>query len=244
MSDRFERLAQVELLDGWPSLKLDRWSIYAEILQDEPRDDRSEITGDKQIRRVFQIAAAEATGTAVSVADQRLAQFEILEHAELYAALAGISVASISEEQEWWAPNWSWFLTLRDLQGANPDRISDPSGADFVWLAPILLTAAADRLASFYGILVRGGAEVLKPRIVGRLSNSDKSVVTLLVEILRERGRRFLHGPDNDGRYLTLVDVDDDEVGRALAEIEKTWAEIGPTVRRRRRQEVSTAEQA
>lgn len=230
MSDHFDQLARVELLDGWPKLELERWRVYDEIAPSKKhRYERDVTVTDAQIRRVFEVASEEATGVAASVADQRLAQFEILDHAELYAALGGLSPASIREEQEWWAPNWSWFLTLRELQEAG--ELSDPVHEDFHWVAPILLTASADRLSSFYGVIARSGTHTLQRRQRGRLSSGDRAIVTLLIEMLRERGRRFLHGPDAQGRYLAPAGVDELEVGAALADLEEAWDEYRSTLR-------------
>ncbi|MDQ6615023.1 MAG: hypothetical protein M3083_09800 [Actinomycetota bacterium] len=220
MTDRFDLLARVELLDGWPELNLDRSRVYGEIAPSKEFPDAAgpQMT-DAYIRRVFEIASEEAKGVAASVADQRLAHFEILDHSELYAALGGMSVAQIRDEQEWWAPNWSWFLTLRQMQEAK--QLDDPVNEGFAYIAPILLTAAADRLASFYGLIVRSGLEALNRR--WRLHSGDKAAVTIIVETLCQRKWLFLKGPDERGRYLAPRRVNDEEVVQALAELRDKW---------------------
>jgi hypothetical protein len=63
------------------------------------------------------------------------------------------------------------------------------------------------------------------------LGTGDRAAVTLLTEVLRERGKRFLHGPDTRGRYLASPEVDEKEVGTVLADLEKTWEEYRSTLR-------------
>ena len=118
-------------------------------------DERS----DMAIRRVFEIASQEGEGPVVGVADQRLAQLEILEDAESYATLAGIPTSDIVHGQAWWAPNWAWWNTLRSLRQTEPDL--DPIK---YWdrVSHILLSAGGRSLASFYDLSSRGAMESLR----------------------------------------------------------------------------------
>lgn len=215
MSETYDRLAQLELLDGWlpPDLTGERQRIYDQIVpgSDDPID---------QAYRVFDIVSKQATGLAASVADQRLAQLEITRNVETYAALGGLSVAGILDLHGWWAPNWAWMQTL---DGYSRPAIREAEDLDTLasHLAPILLRAGAEHLAGFYGQIAESAGRLLRLRYRLVTPRSiDRATIAVTIAVLRERRRLFLAGPREDGHYLHRELADDAAARKALDDLQ------------------------
>lgn len=189
-------LAHLELLDEWvpPHLVGERQRIYDRLV---PVSDDS----FEQSHRVFQIVSQDASGLAASVADQRLAQCEILLNAASYGTLARMPVADI-RDCAWWAPNWAWYRTRRTLDLEQPPRDADEMARLAEQIAPQLLRSGAVSLASFYSQIARraGWLTRLRSGLAGSVGDREDSVATL--RLARERRRRFRAGPGADGHYL------------------------------------------
>lgn len=214
MRDLHEHLAHLELFDSWlPSDAADeRQKIYNEIVPfcDDPID---------QAYRVFDIVSQQATGLAASVADQRLAQLEITENVETYAALGGMSVASILDLHGWWAPNWAWMQTLERLSPTPPEKTDDLEHLAAHW-APVLLRAGAETLAGFYGRVAAGAGRLLRLRYRLVTPRSvDRATIAVTISVLEERKRLFLVGPGEDGHYLRREHADEEIARRAIQEL-------------------------
>ncbi len=135
----YARLAHLELLD--------------ELLSDDQRAERQRIYDElvptytdsaEQAYRVFEIVSSNSEGLVASVADQRLAQYDILLSARSYAALSGMTVDEIRDAR-WWAPNWAWSRVLTALD-VEPPHDPDEMAQLAERVGPAMLRAGADSL--------------------------------------------------------------------------------------------------
>lgn len=196
VTDNYTRWAHLELLDELLSgaERAERQKIYDELVPtySDPVD---------QAYRVFEIVSGEATGLAVSVADQLLAQYEILINAPTYAPLGRVTVGEIRDPR-WWAPNWAWS---RALLAIDPERSSytDEVARLADELAPQLLRTGADSLVGFYSFIARraGVFMRLRARMITP-SGHDESRPLATMRLVQERRRLFQAGPSADGHYI------------------------------------------
>lgn len=174
MTELFDRLTMLELFDAWmlPEAVEERHRIYVDIVPSASDEiDRA--------YQVFEIVAHESEGLTASVADQRRAQLEILQSADTYAAVGGLSRAEIVDLPGWWAPNWAWLQTLSGQE--RPDGEPTAYAPQF---APELLRAGAEHLADFYGRVAEGATRLLQLRYRLLALRNFQAAVVLTIGVL------------------------------------------------------------
>jgi len=149
-------------------------------------------------------------GWTASVGDQLLAELDIRENAELYAAVGGFDISEILQGLgSWWSPSATWYRSGRDLRDA-VDQLPE-----FEQLTELLLGAGANSLTRFFDTIVSGGLRALRLRKTGIKSSRNRDVA-FVVEMARVRGLLFATGPNEVGRYLSDATVSAREIGEVL----------------------------
>jgi hypothetical protein len=189
--DAVIELAHIELYQGvGPPRREQRLELYG--LFGSMRDPWS-----AKARSAYE-AMTRVRGYVASIGDQLLAELDVLENAEFYAALGGFEVTQITRGLGlWWSPSATWFEYGRSLLPADQERSND-----LATRAQPLLEAGADVLAHFYGSVASGGLVQLDHLRSYPWRRARRKELAFVIGVLIERRRRFLDGPDENGRYL------------------------------------------
>lgn len=160
-------------------------------------------------------AMSEVQGTAASVGDELAAELDIVENAELYAALGGFDAVEITEGLgTWWSPSANWYVVGLRFRAATEDQIRDPIAFD-----RLLVQAGASALADFFGAVARGGHSMIERRVLSPAQRRDRIELAFLIAVIAERSRLFRAGPDVRGRFFQSPPPSEAELSEMLASL-------------------------